>query len=242
MLYTRGFPVLWDKIQGCGTRQFIRCPSYPWQERKYWYREYEPLEVTGWLASKTDSPATSNAPEGSAFNSGLTRSSRIGPLKTSQTDLIANSRTTGSAVFRFNSGSVHPLLGKAIATKAYSGLHAWRSEVDVYALPYLKDHKFQSSEDVVFPGAAYVEMGLVLVLHMFPDVLPRLLDVTFANLLTLSTNEMARFCTRLDTTGRPGDKHGYQITTVEGNGNEIVVSKGLVLFDETFHHCEKGKA
>ena len=137
-------------------------------------------------------------------------------------------------------GLTHPLLGKVVATNAYSGLHAWSSEIDVFTLPYLKDHKFQSSEDAVIPGAMYVEMALALALHMFPDVLPRLHDVTFDNLLTLSTNEIARFCTRLDTTGRPGARHGYHITTVEGNGNEILVSKGMVSFDETLHHCKKG--
>ncbi|CAB3995467.1 Phthiocerol synthesis polyketide synthase type I, partial [Paramuricea clavata] len=189
-LYTQGFPIAWDKIQGCGNRTFIRCPSYPWQERKYWYREFL------------------NTPE---------------KLNIGSTTL----------------GLTHPLLGKVVATNAYSGLHAWSSEIDVFTLSYLKDHKFQSSEDAVIPGAMYVEMGLALALHMFPDVLPRLHDVTFDNLLTLSTNEIARFCIRLDTTGRPGARHGYDITTVEGNGNEILVSKGMVSFDETLHHCKK---
>ena len=209
-LYTQGFPIAWDKVQGSGTRTFIRCPSYPWQERKYWYRECEPAEHVGPLTS--DLPATLNTPDKSNIGS-----------------------TT------LNSGLTHPLLGTAVATNAYSGLHAWTSEIDVYALPYLKDHRFQSSEDVVVPGAVYVEMGMALALHMFPDVLPRLHDVTFENLLTLSTNEIARFCTRLDTTGRPGARHGYQITTVEGNGNEVLVSKGLVSFDETDDDLKKGK-
>ena len=207
-LYTQGFPIAWEKIQGSGTRTFIRCPSYPWQERKYWYREREPAEHVGPLACKNNSPARANTPD---------RSNTL------------------------NSGLSHPLLGKAVATRAYSGLHAWTSEIDVYTLPYLKDHRFQSSEDVVIPGAVYVEMALALALHMFPDVLPQLHDVTFENLLTLSTNEIARFCTRLDTTGRPGTRHGYHITTVEGNGNEVLVSKGLVSFDETIQHCQRGE-
>lgn len=211
-LYTHGFPIAWDKIQGSGTRTFIRCPSYPWQERKYWYRECEPAEHVGPLVSKTDLPATLNTPDESAFG-----------------------RTT------LNSGLTHPLLGKAVATNTYSGLHAWTSEIDLFTLPCLKDHRFQSSEDSVIPGAVYVEMGLALALHMFPDVLPRLHDVTFENLLTLSTNEIARFCTRLSTTGRPGARHGYQITTVEESGNEVLVSRGLVSFCETAHYCKKGK-
>ena len=211
-LYTQGFPIAWDKVQGSGTKTFIRCPSYPWQERKYWYREREPVEHVGPLANKSDLPADVNAPD---------------------------KLNIGSSTL--NSGLCHPLLGKAVATIAYSGLHAWKSEIDVYSLPYLKDHRFQSSEDVVIPGAVYVEMGLALVLHMFPNVLPRLQDVTFENLLTLSTNEIARFCTRLDTTGRPSARHGYQITTVQENGNEVLVSKGFVSFDEAVHHCQKGK-
>ena len=211
-LYTQGFPIVWDKIQGSGTRTFIRCPSYPWLERKYWYRECEPAEHVGPLVSKTDLPATLNTPDESTFD-----------------------RTT------LNSGLTHPLLGKAVATDAYSGMHAWTSEIDVFTLPYLKDHRFQSSEDSVIPGAVYVEMGLALALHMFPDVLPRLHDITFENLLTLSTNEIARFCTRLDTTGRPGTRHDYQITTLGGSGNEVLVSRGLVSFGGTAHYCNKGK-
>ena len=207
-LFTRGFPIAWDKIQGSGTRTFIRCPSYPWQERKYWYRECEPAECVGPLARKTDLPAT---PDESNFN-----------------------RAT------LNSGLIHPLLGKAVATNAYSGIHAWTSEIDVFALPYLKDHRFLSSEDSVIPGAVYVEMSLALVLHMYPDVLPRLHDITFENLLALSTNEIARFCTRLDTTGRPGARHGYQITIVEENGNEVLVARGLASLEETTHHSKKG--
>lgn len=211
-LFTRGYPMSWDKIQGSGTKEFIRCPSYPWQERKYWYRECPPVEHVRPLIGRTDLPPTQNVPEKSEYGT-----------------------TT------LNSGLTHPLLGKAVASEAYSGLLAWASEIDVYTVAYLKDHRFQSSEDAVIPGAVYVEMGLALVLHMFPDVQPHLHDVTFENLLTLSTNDVARFCTRLDTTGRPGTRHSYHITTAEGNGNEVLVCKGSVSFDKAAHNCREGK-
>ena len=210
-LFTRGFPIAWEKIQGSGTRTLIRCPSYPWQERKYWYREYEPPEHVGPLVSKIDLPASLDTPGKSSMGSSTP-----------------------------NEGLTHQLLGRAVATNAFSGLHAWSSEIDVFTLPYLKDHRFQTSEDAVIPGAVYIEMGLALALHMFPGVLPQLHDVTFENLLTLSTNEIARFCTRLDTK-KPGAKHCYQITTAEGNGNEVLVSKGLVSFDDNFHYSEEGR-
>ena len=49
-LYTQGFALQWSRIQGNQDASFIRLPTYPWQEKQYWYRdemppgEIQPLE------------------------------------------------------------------------------------------------------------------------------------------------------------------------------------------------------
>ncbi|MEC1501348.1 type I polyketide synthase [Bacillus sonorensis] len=58
---------------------------------------------------------------------------------------------------------VHPLLGKRLS----SPLPTWESEVNMTHLSYLKDHLIQGS--VVFPGAAYAEMGLAAAKEIYQD-------------------------------------------------------------------------
>lgn len=194
-LFTSGYTLSWDKIQGSGSRSFIRCPTYPWQEREFWYREAEPAEHVQSLSATT--------------------------------------------TILDDASMSHPLLGKAVPTQAFSGLHVWESEIDLYHLPCLKDHAFQDSDSVI-PGACYVEMALAMVVHVFPNVVPRLNGITFNNLLTLTTSDVLNFRTRLDTNAGPDRMCGYQITLVEGNGNELLVSEGSAIFDASVEKTKTG--
>lgn len=54
-------------------------------------------------------------------------------------------------------GEMHPLLGRRLPTPH----PMWVSELDVRRLAYLDDHRIQNT--IVYPGAAYVEMGLAAV-------------------------------------------------------------------------------
>lgn len=211
-LYTLGYPIDWERIQGCGTRQLIRLPSYPWQERTYWYRDSEPEKCIKRFTGKKELSAN---------------------MSTSQ---MKNTIDSSSKLDK-----THPLLGNIFPTEACSGLLAWTSEIDLHKFPFLEDHKFNGSKEAVIPGAFYLEMALAMSMHLFPDVPPVLRNVTFENLLTLKNNEIARFCTRLNTRGKPEACHHYQMTKVEKNGNEILVSKGFVSFDVTKHSFDKGK-
>ena len=193
-LFTYGYPISWDKIQGSGSKSFIRCPTYPWQEKEFWYREVQPPE-------------------------------NVKPLETTPSN------------FDYEDGN-HPLLGKSVATDAFSGLHAWQSEFDLYNLPYLKDHAFQDSADPVIPGACYVEIGLASISNMFPNIIPHLSLVKFNKLLTISTNDVLNFRTRLNMNASHERESTYTIAIVQPNGNEVVVSEGCAIFDGV----EKNKA
>lgn len=186
-LFTRGYPVSWDKIQGTGSKSFIRCPSYPWQEKEFWYRDTLPPEHVKSLAVKKQ---------------------------------VAD-----------NVNRSHPLLGKAVSTEAFSGLHAWESEIDLYNLHYLKDHAFQDSDDPVIPAAFYVEMGLAVILHMFPNVTPHLSGLTFNNLLKISRNDILNFRTRLEMNQNFKEESNYQITSRDVDGNEVLLSEGFARFE-----------
>ena len=60
-------------------------------------------------------------------------------------------------------GAVHPLLGRRLAS-----LHpTWEAELDTRRVPFLDDHRIQST--VVYPGAAYVEMGLAAAREVFGE-------------------------------------------------------------------------
>ena len=43
-LYTQGVELQWSQIRGDTDANFIRLPTYPWQEKEYWYREEKPPE------------------------------------------------------------------------------------------------------------------------------------------------------------------------------------------------------
>ncbi|WP_438023358.1 acyltransferase domain-containing protein [Sorangium sp. So ce233] len=52
----------------------------------------------------------------------------------------------------------HPLLGRRLTSSMQPETHFWEQEIGVDRLPYLADHRLQ--QDVVLPGAAFVEMAL----------------------------------------------------------------------------------
>ncbi len=59
----------------------------------------------------------------------------------------------------------HPLLGAPFASSLHPDEHLWEQRLRVADLPYLTDHCVR--EDVVFPGAGYVEMALAAATEVF---------------------------------------------------------------------------
>lgn len=61
-------------------------------------------------------------------------------------------------ITRRDEPGVHPLLGRRVGLAGLPGTHVWQGQLDLDALPYLRDHQIQGR--IVFPGTAYVEMAL----------------------------------------------------------------------------------
>ena len=74
----------------------------------------------------------------------------------------------------------HPLLGGPIE----SVLPIWQNAVSLNRLPFLMDHQIE--EDVVYPGAAYVEMALTIAQERFGFTSVTLEDVNFNRAFFLS--------------------------------------------------------
>jgi len=75
---------------------------------------------------------------------------------------------------------VHPLLGQRLSLA-----HAtWESEISTHLLPYLADHRIQ--ENVLLPGAAFIEMALAAAREVFGEGECMLEDLVFRKALFLS--------------------------------------------------------
>ncbi len=135
----------------------------------------------------------------------------------------------------------HPLLGKALPNQTLTGLHAWESEIDLYKVSFIKDHKFAESLDPVIPGAVYVEMVLAMSLDLSPHTTPDVHNISFNNLLTISENDSFRIRTRLLPNECAGEGNRFQITIVEGKENEVLLSEGIINLGVVDSPTSKGK-
>ena len=142
-----------------------------------------------------------------------------------------------------NKGSVtfHPLLGKAVPTETFTGLQAWESEIDLCSVSYIKDHKFREFSEPVFPAALYVEMVLAMSLHLSPGTSPDIQNISFDHLLTISESDSHKIRTRLLPGKYPGDKKQFQITIVNENEIEAVLSEGFVQQGVNYGYESEGK-
>ena len=135
----------------------------------------------------------------------------------------------------------HPLLGKAVPTETFTGLHAWESELNLYNVSYISDHKLAESADPVIPAAVYVEMILAMSLHLSPNTAPDVHNISFDNLLTISRNDSHRMRTRLLPEECPGEQYPFQITIVSNNEMEVVLSEGFIQLGVNDEYGSKGK-
>jgi acyl transferase domain-containing protein/acyl carrier protein len=88
-------------------------------------------------------------------------------------------------------GEIHPLLGRRLK----SPNPTWEVEIGQYNFPYLVDHRIQGS--VVYPGAAYVEMGLAAAKEIFGEA-DFSIKIEFKKALFLTEGETRRVQLVLD--------------------------------------------
>ncbi|XP_028410208.1 uncharacterized protein LOC114532811 [Dendronephthya gigantea] len=198
-LFVNGVSLSWNKVQGSGSKTFFPRPTYPWQEKEFWYRSAHPPEFVTFLDERnTDEQTTTTA-------------------------------------------TIHPLLGKTVPTEIFTGLEAWESEINLHDVPYIKDHKFSQSSDPVMPAAVYIEMIAAMSLHLSPQSTPEIRSISFEKLLTISNNDSYRIRTRLQPGKSFSEEKSFQITIVESNEEEIVVSQGSIQLGVKDGHILKRK-
>ena len=135
----------------------------------------------------------------------------------------------------------HPLLGKSVPTETFTGLHAWESEINLHKVSYINDHKFAESPDPVIPAAVYVEMMIAMVLHLSPSTTPDVHNISFDNLLAISNNDSHVIRTRLLPRECFGEENRFQITILQDDKNEVVLSEGSVQLGVNDGYGKQGK-
>ena len=135
----------------------------------------------------------------------------------------------------------HPLLGKTVPTETFTGLHAWESEINLHNVSYINDHKFAESSDPVIPAAVYIEIILAMSIHLSPNATPNVHNISFNNMLTISSNDSHRIRTRLLPKECHGEENQFQITFVEDNKNEVILSEGSVQLGVNDGYGSQGK-
>lgn len=88
----------------------------------------------------------------------------------------------------------HPLLGR----RSSAARPSWEASLDLWRLPYLADHRIHGR--IVYPGAAYLEMGMAAVrtMHGVKAVGFEIADVAFEKALFLNTEVGHKLQTHLD--------------------------------------------
>ena len=124
--------------------------------------------------------------------------------------------------------SIHPLLGKSVPTETFTGLHAWEAEINLHNIPYINDHKFIEFPDPVIPAAVYVEMILAMALHLSPSTTPDIHNISFDNLLATSNNDSHIIRTRLLPQKFSDEENLFQVTLVQDDENELLLSEGSI--------------
>lgn len=79
---------------------------------------------------------------------------------------------------------VHPLLGIQFDSSIAPGEHVWQQSVSVHSLPYLADHCVQN--EVVFPGAAYVEIAIAATSAVYNGSLVVIDEMSLDQMLALA--------------------------------------------------------
>ncbi|PFX28735.1 uncharacterized protein LOC111325863 [Stylophora pistillata] len=124
----------------------------------------------------------------------------------------------------------HPYLAQVKMTDQCSGLHCWETEIDLYNFPSLKDHALIEG-GAVMPGAAYLEMAFAMVKDKFLHISGlELSDVKLSSLLTLPETQVRPLRLRLLKTDAI-DKAQFQITSVQDDQSEIILSSGNISVD-----------
>lgn len=98
--------------------------------------------------------------------------------------------TTSNPKLNPDKASWHPLLGRHIAVSSQVGVHIWEQRIDTNAIPWIAEHIVQN--EIVFPGAGYVEMALSAASSFFGERSIEIQNLSFEQMLSPS-GEQGRY-------------------------------------------------
>ena len=110
-----------------------------------------------------------------------------------------------------------------------SGLYCWDTQIDLKRFPVLKDHALIQGGPVM-PGAAYLEMAFAMTLDKFACQAMELKNVSLSSLLTLPETQVRSLRLRL-LTGQTADGAEFEISSVQEDRTELLLSRGKVSVD-----------
>ncbi|XYH94560.1 acyltransferase domain-containing protein [Sorangium sp. So ce1128] len=106
----------------------------------------------------------------------------------------------------------HPLLGRRLTSSMHPGTHFWEQELGTERLAYLSDHRVQ--QDVVLPGAAFLEMALSAAAELYGRAALEVEGVAFERMLVVPPGGGLR--AQLVLTEEGPDRADFVVSSGEG--------------------------
>ncbi|MFY0568050.1 type I polyketide synthase [Archangium lansingense] len=131
----------------------------------------------------------------------------------------------------------HPLLGAHLALAGQEGAHLWQTELSADSPAYLEDHVVHG--EVIFPGAAYLEMALAGAAEALGPASRALEDVSFQEMMVLPREEALAVqmsfapdeagAPRFRVFSRPAEAGGAWMLHAEGRIRECAGAEAFAL-------------
>lgn len=125
-----------------------------------------------------------------------------------ENEVVRESRIKNQSVRNGFIDTNHPLLGARLNSQSA----IWQTEVDLQKLTYLNDHQIEN--DIVYPGAAYVENGLAIASSLDRNSIT-LEEIGFHRALFLDSKKPLTMECALDTTSL-----AYKISALDSNSGQ----------------------
>ncbi|MEM9220296.1 MAG: beta-ketoacyl synthase N-terminal-like domain-containing protein, partial [Cyanobacteria bacterium P01_F01_bin.150] len=156
-LYCDGHIIDWTNVYDSAMQdqpyRRISLPTYPFQRQRYWLDRPEEIKAEG-RRQKAEIKAEGRRQKAEATPSPSQEGNRT--TQNSSTPQLPNFPTFQNPKFKIQNPTPHPLLGAAIVTPLQQKI--FQQAITSTYPSFLADHRVY--DQVIFPGAAYMEMAL----------------------------------------------------------------------------------
>ncbi|MGK3986563.1 type I polyketide synthase [Sorangium sp. So ce136] len=131
----------------------------------------------------------------------------------------------------------HPLLGRRLTSSMHPGTHFWEQELGTERLAYLSDHRVQ--QDVVLPGAAFLEMALSAAAELHGGAALEVEGVGFERMLVVPPGGGPRV--QLVLTEEGPDRAAFVVSSGEGGAWARHAAGRLRRCEERANEADRGE-